>query len=78
MGCEVYYRGESQENNAIKLKSIIEEITLGDFKSVKYHEISDNEKWKSVMIKELIDIKFGKLQAGNISAEEIMNFLCTS
>ena len=62
-------------------KSSIEEITLHDFKSVKYHEIGDNEKWKSVMIKELIDIKFGKLQAGNISAEEteeIMNFLCTS
>ena len=33
------------------------------------------------MIKELIDIKFGKLQPGNISAEEteeIMNFLRTS
>ena len=59
----------------------IEDITLHDFKLVKYHEISDAEKWKSAMIKELIDIKFGKLQAGNISTEEteeIMNFLCTS
>ena len=62
-------------------KSSIEEITLHDFKSVKYHEISDAEKWKTVMIKELIDIKFGKLQVGNISdeeTEEIINFLCTS
>ena len=63
------------------LYSSIEEITLHDFKSVKYHEISDTEKWKTVMIKELIDIKFGKLQVGNISdeeTEEIINFLCTS
>ena len=62
-------------------KSSIQEITLQDFKSVKYHEIGDTEQWKSVMIRELIDIKFGKLQVENISAEEteeIMNYLCTS
>ena len=55
--------------------------TLMIFKSVKYHQLHDDEKWRVDSLEELINIKFGKLELDNFvpeEIEEIIIFLSTS
>jgi hypothetical protein len=59
----------------------VQTLNLNDYKSVKYHQLGDAETWKVSHLKELIDIKFGKLQIENFVPEEIedmINFVSTS
>ena len=62
-------------------KSSIDKIDLADVKEVKYHQLKEDDLWKVASIKELIDIKFRKIELENFSIEEIddmLHFLCTS
>ena len=52
-------------------KSSIEEICVADNKSIKYHQLEDDQHRKVSIIKELIDVKFGKKEIENLSMDEI-------
>ena len=48
---------------------------------MNYHQLREDEQWKVAIIKEVTDIKFGKLDVENFSIEEIdemISSVCTS
>ena len=62
-------------------KTSVETVNTSDVKLVKYHPLNEEEQWKVGLIKELNDLKFGKLELENFSEEEIeelISFACTS
>ena len=62
-------------------KTSVDEISVNDFKLIKYHPISEEDKWKISFINEITDVKFKQLDVDGFETEEleeILNFLCTS
>ena len=62
-------------------KSDVENINQNDFKTLEYHQLGEADKWKVTYLKELINIKFGRLQIENFVPEEIeetIHFVSTS
>ena len=52
-------------------KSDVENINQNDFKNIEYNQLGEADKWKVTYLKELINIKFGRLQIENFVPEEI-------
>ena len=62
-------------------KTSIDQISVNDFKLMKYHPISEEDKWKISFVNEITDVKFKQLDVDGFEIEEleeILNFLCTS
>ena len=62
-------------------KTSVDQISVNDFKLIKYHPISEEDKWKISFINEITDVKFKQLDVDGFETEEleeILNFLCTS
>ena len=62
-------------------KSSVEEITNDDIEQIEYAAISDENRWRIDLIREITDTKFGQLQIDGFSSEEcedILQFACVS
>ena len=62
-------------------KSSVEEITNDDIEHIEYAAISDENRWRIDLIREITDTKFGQLQIDGYSFEEcedILQFACVS
>ena len=62
-------------------KSDVDELVPADCSVVKYHSISEDDKWKVNFILEATDVKFGQLEVNGFSPdeiEEIIEYLCSS
>ena len=62
-------------------KSSVEEITNVDIEYIEYDAISDENRWRIDLIREITDTKFGQLQIDGYSFEEcevIIQFACVS
>ena len=62
-------------------KDSINELTPSDSKSIRYHQIPEEEKWKVQYIKEIIEVRTGNMDIEGFSQyelDEIMEFMCTS
>ena len=46
-------------------KSHVQNLNPYDFKSVKHHQLGDDEKWRVESLQELVNIKFGKFELDN-------------
>ena len=56
----------------------LDDIRGGD---IEYHPVKNDDRWKVSVIKECIDVKFGRLDVDGFSAddlEEICYYLCIS
>ena len=55
-------------------------LVPNDALKVKYHAVKDEDKWKVNLVKEIIEIKQGTLDANleNDEIEDILEHLCTS
>jgi hypothetical protein len=65
---------ESGKNNVDQLKDV-------GINNIEYHPVSNDDKWKIKVIKECIDVKFGRLEIEAFSSEEleeISSHLCVS
>ena len=65
---------ESGKNNVDQLKDV-------GINNIEYHPVSNDDKWKIKVIKECIDVKFGRLEIEGFSSEEleeISSHLCVS
>ena len=59
----------------------VEVISPSDAHLINYHQLKEDEHWKVAIIKEVTDIKFGKLDVEKFSIEEIdemISSVCTS
>ena len=62
-------------------KSDVDELVPADCSEVKYHPISENDKWKVNFIREATDVKFKQLEVNGFNPEEIeeiIDYLCSS
>jgi aspartate/glutamate racemase len=62
-------------------KDTIEELVPDDAFQMNYIPVMDENKWRIAMIKELIDVKWGKTDIENLSdddIEAIIEEICTS
>ena len=62
-------------------KDDISELIPADIQQMKYFPVSDHDKWKIPMVKELIDVKWGEALIDNLSNSEIDDIIediCTS
>ena len=62
-------------------KDDISELIPADIQLMKYFPVSDHDKWKIPMVKELIDVKWGEALIDNLSNSEIDDIIediCTS
>ena len=62
-------------------KTSVDQISVNDFKLMKYHPISEEDKWKISFVNEIADVKFKQQDVDGFETEEfeeILNFLCTS
>ena len=65
---------ESGKNDVDQLKDV-------GINNIEYHPVSNDDKWKIKVIKECIDVKFGRLEIEGFSSEEleeISSHLCVS
>ena len=46
----------------------LENISIDD---IEYHPVSDDDKWKIPIIKEIIDVKHGRMNVDGFSFEEL-------
>ena len=66
---------------ALAEKNKIDDITKKDIDNIVYDEIPEGNMWRINLIKEITDIKFGKLELEGFSHEEfeeILKFACVS
>ena len=59
----------------------VEQLNDVGIENIEYHPVSDEDKWKILVIKECIDVKFGILNIDGFSSEEIeeiSSHLCIS
>ena len=62
-------------------KSNVDQVNIRDAGSIDYHQLSEEEGWKVTLIKELTDLKHGRLEMENFSHDEIddmISMVCTS
>ena len=60
-------------------KNTIEELEMGGVE-IKYHDILESEVWRVDFIREIVDLKYGKLEVQGFTTEEldyIQDYLCT-
>ena len=43
-------------------KSRVEELTVSDVKEIQYHPISEEEMWRVLVIKEMLEMKSGEIK----------------
>ena len=63
------------ETNKVNINQL-DDIRGGD---IEYHPVHNDDRWKVSVIKECIDVKFGRLDVDGFSAdelEEICYYLC--
>ena len=56
-------------------------ITPSDIDKIEYAKISEDDKWKIKIVKELIELRYRQLAVNEFSDNElsdIMNYVCTS
>ena len=66
-----------KETNKVNINQL-DDIRGGD---IEYHPVKNDDRWKVSVIKECIDVKFGRLDVDGFSAdelEEICYYLCIS
>ena len=66
---------------ALAKKTNIDDITQKDIDNIVYEEIPEGNMWRIDVIKEITDIKFGKLELDGFTheeCEEILKFACVS
>ena len=62
-------------------KSTVDDLGPADADILEYHEVPEEESWRIDFAKEIINIKYGELEANSILKDEldhIMNFICCS
>ena len=62
-------------------KDNISQLYYSDISEFVYMPLPDHEKWRIEMVKELIEVKWGKVAIDNFDEAdiiEIMNELCTT
>ena len=62
-------------------KSFVHEVNISDAIRIKYHPLPEDDKWRVSVIKELTDVQFGRMEAGDMNIDEIeemRNFVATS
>ena len=60
-------------------KTRVEEVDQSDATKLKYHQLNDDEEWKVVTNKELIDVKYGRKELENLNYHEIkLTIDCTT
>ena len=62
-------------------KSTFEELRPADTDMIDYHKIPEEESWRITFLHELIDIKYGELEAHSMMKIEpyhILNYICCS
>ena len=62
-------------------RSSVDKLEINDYKAVNYHPISDQDIWRTEIIKEITDVKFNQLEVPGFTfeeMEEILSFACTS
>ena len=70
-------RAIMMETNKVNIDRL-DDIRGGD---IEYHPVKNDDRWKVSVIKECIDVKFGRLDVDGFSAdelEEICYYLCIS
>ena len=62
-------------------KTNVDQLNDVGIENIEYHPVSDEDKWKILVIKECIDVKYGRLNIDGFSSEEleeISSHLCIS
>ena len=62
-------------------KDDINSVTMEDIENIEYEVIAKNDLWRVEVIKELTDVKFGRLEIDGFTDEEcyeILHYTCTS
>ena len=62
-------------------KTNVEKVNIRNVRDFKYHPLTEEERWKVGLVKELNNVKFGKLELENFSEDEIdelISFACIS
>ena len=62
-------------------KSTVDDLGPADADILEYHEVPEEESWRIDFAKEIVNIKYGELEANSILKDEldhIMNFICCS
>ena len=64
-------RSNSKKIMLLSGKTRVEEVDQSDATKLKYHQLNDDEEWKVVTNKELIDVKYGRKELENLNYHEI-------
>ena len=62
-------------------KTNVDQLNDVGIENIEYHPVSAEDKWKILVIKECIDVKYGRLNIDGFSSEEleeISSHLCIS
>ena len=62
-------------------KDDISELSKADGADIRYHPLETTEKWKSLVLSDLIDVRDGSLQIEVFSSEEVqdlIDIICTT
>ena len=62
-------------------KDHVEHLKSTDILEIKYHPIMDEDKWKTSVIKEIVQIRNGKLEVegfSNLELDEILQHICSA
>ena len=62
-------------------KASVDDVNISDIPAIRYHPLSEEEGWKVVLVKDLNNMKYGKLEVENLSTEEMdemVSFVCSS
>ena len=84
-----YVKNDARSNTGANLRRImllvnkvkVCDVTKKDIDEVKYAEVPPEDEWKVGMVREIIDIKYSRLDVENFNEEElneILDYLCTS
>ena len=58
----------------------VERLKVHDYTFIEYHELPEREAWKVGLVKELTDVKFGRVSIKNVNSEDVYNtldYICT-
>ena len=59
----------------------VDAISPRDANLMKYHQLEEDEQWKVAIVKEMTNVKFGRLDVEDFSIEELdemISTVCTS
>ena len=62
-------------------KNNIEDLTPADIEQIVYCPVEENDEWKIVFAKELVELQSGSLVLPNFDTDEIqemLTYICTS